>query len=78
MDLWFREIHAPRAWRVYLATGFDFREKIVHAFIGSIRARVWVMLDIPSQYMHYCLVLLCEVYYGIVEEIGIIVVFFVT
>ena len=24
---WFREIHVPRAWRVYLATGFDFREK---------------------------------------------------
>ena len=21
------EIHVPRAWRVYLATGFDFREK---------------------------------------------------
>ena len=27
MDSWFREIHVPRAWRVYLATGFDFREK---------------------------------------------------
>ena len=27
VDSWFREIHAPRAWRVYLATGFDFREK---------------------------------------------------
>ena len=26
MDSWFREIHVP-AWRVYLATGFDFREK---------------------------------------------------
>ena len=25
-----------------------------------------VMLDIPSQYMHYCLVLLCEVYCAIV------------
>ena len=25
-----------------------------------------VMLDIPSQYMHYCLVLLCEVYCVIV------------
>ena len=24
---WFREIHGPRAWRVYLATGFDFPEK---------------------------------------------------
>ena len=27
MDSWFREIHVPRAWRVYLATGFDFHEK---------------------------------------------------
>ena len=25
-----------------------------------------VMLDIPSQYLHYCLVLLCEVYCVIV------------
>ena len=29
MDSWFREIYVPRAWRVYLATRFDFREKIV-------------------------------------------------
>ena len=27
---------------------------------------VRVMLDIPSQYMHYCLVLFCEVYCVIV------------
>ena len=26
---WFREIHVPRVWRIYLATGFDFREKEV-------------------------------------------------
>ena len=37
-----------------------------------------VMLDILSQYMHYCLVLLCEVYCVTVSEIGIIVEFFVT
>ena len=35
MDSWFREIHVPRAWRVYLATGFDFREKN-RACFGSI------------------------------------------
>ena len=29
VDSWFREIHVPQAWRVYLATGLDFREKIV-------------------------------------------------
>ena len=29
VDLWFREIHVPRASYVYLATGFDFGEKIV-------------------------------------------------
>ena len=27
MDSWFREIPIPRTWRVYLATGFDFRGK---------------------------------------------------
>ena len=27
VDSSFREIHVPRAWRVYLATGLDFREK---------------------------------------------------
>ena len=27
MDSRLREIHVPRALRVYLATGFDFREK---------------------------------------------------
>ena len=35
VDSWFREIHVPRAWRVNLATGFDFREK-TRACFGSI------------------------------------------
>ena len=35
MDSWFREIHVPRAWRVHLATGFDFHEKNGACF-GSI------------------------------------------
>ena len=35
VDSWFREIHVPRAWCVYLATGFDFHEKIVLVFGGS-------------------------------------------
>ena len=29
VDFWFREIHVPAAWHVYLTTGFDFPEKIV-------------------------------------------------
>ena len=33
------KIHVPRAWRVYLATGFDFREKN-RVFLGSIGGRV--------------------------------------
>ena len=33
----FREIHVPRAWRVYSETGFDFREKNL-AGLGSIGA----------------------------------------
>ena len=32
----FREIHVQRAWRVYSATGFDFREKKNRASLGSI------------------------------------------
>ena len=32
-----RQIHVPRAWRVYSATGFDFREKN-RAGLGSIGA----------------------------------------
>ena len=35
VDSWFREIPVPRTWRVYLATGFDFREKN-RACFGSI------------------------------------------
>ena len=35
MDSWFREIYVLRAWRVHLATGFDFREKNRVCF-GSI------------------------------------------
>ena len=37
VDSGFRKIHVPRAWRVYLATGFDFREKN-RASLGSIGA----------------------------------------
>ena len=39
VDSWFREIHVPRAWRFYLAAGFDFRGKN-RACFGSIGARV--------------------------------------
>ena len=33
-----RQNHVPRAWRVYSATGFDFREKKNRASLGSIGA----------------------------------------
>ena len=39
VDSWFREIPVPPAWRIYLATGFDFREKNC-VFWGSVGARV--------------------------------------
>ena len=42
MDSWFREIHVPQAWRVYLATGLDFREKN-RACFGSIGTRLWCL-----------------------------------
>ena len=50
VDSWFREIHVPRAWRVYLATGFDFPEKN-RGFFGSIGARLW--LQSPTLPLYY-------------------------
>ena len=49
MDSWLREIHVPRAWCVYLATGFDFRGKNRAGF-GSIGARICVPSPILSPY----------------------------
>ena len=34
VDSWFRENHAPRAGRVYLSTGFDFRKKKIVLVFG--------------------------------------------
>ena len=39
VDSWFREIFVPRVWHVYLASGFDFREKNRVCF-GSIGTQV--------------------------------------
>ena len=50
VDSWFREIHVPRAWRVYLATGFDFREKN-RVFWGSIGSRV--CFESPTLPLYY-------------------------
>ena len=50
MDSWFREIYVPRAWRVYLATGFDFREENPVCF-ESIGARV--CLQSPTLPLYY-------------------------
>ena len=58
----------------------DRTTRLVSSLTGVLRddtKNVWVMLDIPSQYMHYCVVLLCGVYCVIDEGLGI-VVFFVT
>ena len=41
VDSWFREIHVPQAWHVYLATGLDFREKNRASF-ESIGTRLWL------------------------------------
>ena len=32
VDSWLRKFRDPRAWRVYLATGFDFGEKKIYLF----------------------------------------------
>ena len=50
MDSWFGEIHIPQAWRVYSATGFDFREKS-RACFGSIATRLW--LERPTLPLYY-------------------------
>ena len=49
VDSWLREIHVLRAWRVYLATGFDFREKNRAAF-GLFGARICVPSPTLSLY----------------------------
>ena len=50
VNSWFREIHVPQAWRVYLATGIDFREKN-RACFGSIGTRLW--LESPTLLLYY-------------------------
>ena len=50
VDSWFREIHVPQAWRFYLATGLDFREKIRASF-ESIGTRLW--LQLPTLPLYY-------------------------
>ena len=50
MDSWFREIHVPQVWRVYLATGLDFREKN-RACFGSIGTQLW--LESPTLPLYY-------------------------
>ena len=42
VDSWFREIRIRQGWRVYLATGLDFREKNRASF-GSIGTRLWLL-----------------------------------
>ena len=46
MDSWFSEIDVPRAWRVYLATGFDFHEKN-RACFGSIGVPTLASVSYP-------------------------------
>ena len=49
-DSWFREIHVPQAWRVYLATRLDFREK-TRASFESIGTRL--RLQLPTLPLYY-------------------------
>ena len=50
VDSWFGEIHVPQAWRVYLTTSLDFREKN-RACFGSIGTRLW--LERPTLPLYY-------------------------
>ena len=57
-DSWFREIHVPQAWRVYLATGLDFREKNRASF-ESIGTRLWLQSPtLLSKAEHFSLIVL--------------------
>ena len=51
MDSWFREIPIPRTWRVYLATGFDFREKKIVLVLGRSESMSW--LPSPTLSLYY-------------------------
>ena len=52
VDSWFREIHVRQAWRVYLATGLDFREKNRASLaFESIRTGLW--LQLPTLPLYY-------------------------
>ena len=61
MDSWFREIPIPRTWRVYLATGFDFRGKNRSCFgsIGIPRLQSWTKrvenIKTRGYFAHYVL-----------------------
>ena len=50
VDSWFGEIHVPQAWRVYLTTSLDFREKN-RACFGLIGTRLW--LERPTLPLYY-------------------------
>ena len=50
VDSGFREILVRQAWRVYLATGLDFREKNRASF-ESIGTRLW--LQLPTLPLYY-------------------------
>ena len=49
VDSWFREIHVLRAWRVYLATGFDFCKKSVCFGLIGVQVRLQ-----PPTLPQYC------------------------
>ena len=50
VDSWLREIYVPQAWRVYSATGLDFREKN-RACFESNGTRLW--LKLPTLPLYY-------------------------
>ena len=47
----FREIHVPRAWRVYSATGFEVRKKIVLVWGRSELRRCHQPPTLPLYYV---------------------------
>ena len=55
VDSWFREIHVPQAWRVYLPTGLEFREKKIVLVLGRSEPDFGVSLHyltIPQNYVY--------------------------
>ena len=50
VDSWFREIHVPKAWHVYLVTGLDFHQKKSVLVLGRFEPNFGINL-LPCHFL---------------------------